>query len=347
MIRKNFSMKTIALALANVALLAAPAQAQSAQAKPAPKSLPFGPCINLGGTLERKAEGLWGNTVLDRADLERIRGAGFQSIRLPVRWDTRSSDTAPYAVDPAWMDRVQQVVDWAIEADLNVVLDSHHFADLFTDPDTKAPFHAAVWTQIAKRFADYPEDRLWFELENEPYGKPGSESVLHVLEGSLAAVRAVNPTRPVIMGGGGYGSLKAMLTMDLPDDPHVWPTFHYYHPAPFTHQGAEWAGQSEPRTLRTFGSEREYRALRRAGERVADYIERTGKVPFLGETGTYKIYNPLAERIEYLAAVNETFAPLGVGVCAWSYEGPFGMYDPDEERWYPGMLEAMGLPPQP
>ena len=339
-------MKRLVLAFASLATAASPAaHAQPAQQgrNATPAALPIGPCINLGGTLERTAEGLYGNTVLDRADIQRVADAGFETIRLPVRWYTRSMDTPPYTIDPAWMDRVAQVVDWAMDAGLNVVLDSHHFAGLFTEPETKAPHHAAVWTQIAQRFGDYPEDHLWFELENEPYGTPDSESVLHVLEGSLAAVRAINPTRPVIMGGGGYGSLRAMLTMSLPDDPYVWPTFHYYHPAPFTHQGAKWAGRKAPKTIRTFGSQKEHRNLSRAGDRVAAYIERSGKVPFHGETGTYKVYNAVDQRVKYLQAVNDTFAPLGVGVCAWSYEGPFGMYDPDEERWYPGMLEAMGL----
>ncbi|MDG6078831.1 glycoside hydrolase family 5 protein [Erythrobacter litoralis] len=343
------AVNVVASILATAALLVGSAGSAAGQpeAPPrAPEPLPIGPCINLGGTLERKAEGLYGNTVLDRADIQRVADAGFRTIRLPVRWDTRSLDAPPHTIDPAWMDRVVQIVDWAMEANLNVVLDSHHFAGLFTKPETKAPFHATVWSQIAERFADYPEDRLWFELENEPYGKPDSESVLHILDGSLAAVRESNPTRPVIMGGGGYGSLQAMISMDLPDDPHVYPTFHYYSPANFTHQGAKWANQPYTGTLRTWGDADDMAFLAKSRERVAEYIERTGHYPFLGETGTYKVYNSLEQRVNYLKTIYDTFAPLGVGVCAWSYEGPFGMYDPDEERWYPGLLEAMGLPEQ-
>lgn len=344
-------MKTLSSVLVAASMLAAPlpAAAQSGASPPpalSPAPLPIKRCINLGGTLERKAEGLYGNTVLDREDIRRVAAAGFDTIRLPVRWDTRSSAEPPHKVDPEWMARVAEVVDWALAENLNVVLDSHHFADLFTRPRTRAPVHAAIWAQIATRFADYPEDRLFFELENEPYGNGETESVLHILEGSLAAVRQSNPTRPVIMGGGGYGSLTAMVTMDLPDDPHVYPTFHYYAPAPFTHQGARWAGQDAPAQLRTFGSEEDRAALRRAGEAVEAYIRRTGHRPFLGETGTYKLYTPLGQRVEYLAAVYDTFAPLGVSVCAWSYEGPFGMYDTQNGEWYPGMLEAMDLPPR-
>lgn len=337
-------MRKLVPVIAAAGLGAAPAPA-APQPSAAPPPLPIERCINLGGTLERKAEGLYGNTVLDREDLHRVAAAGFDTIRLAVRWDTRSSAAPPYTVDPAWMDRVAQVVDWALAEGLNVVLDSHHFADLFSHPETRAPIHAAIWAQIATRFADYPEDRLWFELENEPYGNAKSVSVLHVLEGSLAAVRKVNPTRPVIMGGGGHGSLTAMITMDLPDDPHVYPTFHYYAPAAFTHQGARWAGQKVPGTLRTFGSPQDRAALDRARQQVEDYIARTGHRPFLGETGTYRLYTPLDQRVKYLGAVYDAFAPLGVGVCAWSYEGPFGMYDPETNEWYPGMLEAMELPP--
>ena len=57
----------------------------------------------------------------------------------------------------------------------------------------------------------------------------------------LAAVRASNPTRAVIVGPGHWNSLGSLDRLTLPaNDRHLIVTFHYYSPFEFTHQGAEW-----------------------------------------------------------------------------------------------------------
>ena len=80
----------------------------------AAKGLPVGTCINLGNTLEPETEGAWGGAPATKADFDRIAGAGFDTVRIPVRWHNKSSNTPPYTVDPQWMDRVQQIEDWAL-----------------------------------------------------------------------------------------------------------------------------------------------------------------------------------------------------------------------------------------
>src|SRR3546814_19625983 len=65
----------------------------------------------------------------------------------------RSRETAPHTIDPAFLDRVEAVVDQALAADLNVILNSHHFDALDKDPAATAPWLAAVWKQVAARFA--------------------------------------------------------------------------------------------------------------------------------------------------------------------------------------------------
>src|SRR3546814_18016253 len=66
---------------------------------------------------------------------------------------------APPTIDPAFLDRVEAVVDQALAADLNVILNSHHFDALDKDPAATAPWLAAVWKQVAARFAARPEAR--------------------------------------------------------------------------------------------------------------------------------------------------------------------------------------------
>lgn len=74
-------------------------------------------------------------------------------------------DSAPFAVDPVWMDRVEQVVDWGLERDLFVILNAHHDDWLkrdYDNPTLQARFDS-LWSQIATRFQDKP-DRLLFEM---------------------------------------------------------------------------------------------------------------------------------------------------------------------------------------
>src|SRR3546814_2230317 len=107
----------------------------------------------------------------------------------------RSDDKPPYTVEPKFMDRVEAVVDQALAADLNVILNSHHFDALDKEPAGTAPWLAGVWKQVAARFADKPEAKLWFEISNEPHDKLTNANLLATLTPSLAALRATNPTR--------------------------------------------------------------------------------------------------------------------------------------------------------
>jgi len=284
-----------------------------------------------------------GDGAATAADFRRIRAAGFETVRLPVRWDDRSQSQAPYTVDPAWMEQVQRTVDMALAADLKVILNSHHFNPIHEDPLAVQPWHTAVWRQIATRFKDYPTDQLWFELENEPHNKFTDANLSGVLEPALAAVRETNPDRAVIIGGENWSGIDSLATLHLPDDPHVIPTFHYYAPFDFTHQGASWVTPEPPKPGRVYGGEADRALLAQDVAKIAAYTKRTGLVPFMGESGAYELHVPLAQRVQYHQAVREAFAPVGVDMCVWAYANTFPFYDRKAGRWLPGMRAALGL----
>ncbi|WP_251566873.1 hypothetical protein [Erythrobacter sp. 3-20A1M] len=73
------------------------------------------------------------------------------------------------------------------------------------------------------------------------------------------------------------------------------------------------------------------------------FEERTGTVPFMGETGAYEANIPLDQRVAYARAVHDTFAPAGIDMCQWAYANTFPLYDRGADRWLPGMLGAIGL----
>lgn len=340
---KQVLTQTALPAAAAAALALATAAMANDGDAPAPAALPVGTCINMGNSLEPPQEGEWGGSNISKADFERIKAAGFDTVRIPVRWHNKSLSEPPYTVDPKWMARVVEVVDWALDAELNVILNSHHFDPIYESPLEVAPWHGGVWQQIAVQFADYPEETLWFELENEPHKNFDHSNLLETLGPALEAVRAINPTRPVIYGGEEWSGVNSLATLPLPDDANIYPTFHYYDPFDFTHQGASWTAPNVPPPGRKFGSAADRASLAEDVQKIRDYIARTGKVPFMGETGAYDLHVSTPERVEYHRAVTAAFASTGIGICMWAYTNTYPFYDSDGGRWLEGMRDAIGL----
>ena len=297
--------------------------------------------------LEAPSEGEWGRAFMD-ADAGRIRAAGFSTVRLPVRFSAHAGTAPPYTIDPAFMARVRHVLQANLDAGLNVILDLHHYEELFADPDGHRERFAALWAQIAEEFADAP-DNVWFELINEPNGQLNDGNLLQVLTPALAEVRERNPTRPVVVGGQNWSGIDSLATLPLPDDPYIVPTFHYYDPFEFTHQGAPWAVPSPPPTGRAFGTAQDSQQLERALTKVTAFSENTGRVPFVGEYGAFNPI-PLDQRASYYKTITRAFASVGVQSCAWGFTNTFHLWE-DDTGWIDEIIDQIAttttLPPNP
>jgi endoglucanase len=316
------------------------ASCASASVAATASSLPVGRCVNMGNHLESPNEGDWGRRIADD-DFAIIAKAGFNTIRLPVRWAGHAGAKAPYTIDPAFMGRVEHVVGLARAAGLNVILNSHNYDDLHANPARNVNRLAGLWAQIAKRFAGLSRDHLWFEIENEPHDKLTNANLVATLSPALAAIRKTNPDRPVVIGGEFWSGIDSLAKLKLPDDPNVIPTFHYYEPFDFTHQGAIWVTPTPPMG-RVYGSDADVERLTRDVAKVRAYIQRTGKTPFMGEFGANAPI-PTEQRVTYQRTVRTAFDTTGIGMCAWAYTSTFPLYDSAKKAWVPGMRAAMGL----
>ena len=325
-------------------LLTAALLATTAAAADTPKSLPVGACINMGNGLEAQSETAHGGARIEAADFARIRAAGFTTVRIPVRWSDKTGDGPDYRIDPAWMARVTTVIDQALAAHLNVILNDHHFEALDADPAGNSAKLAAIWTQVAAHFADRPTQHLWFEIENEPHDKLDNANLMATLAPALVAIRRSNPDRAVVIGGENWSGIDSLATLTLPDDANVYPTFHYYEPFDFTHQGAGWVKPSPPPLGRVYGTPADAQRLADDTAKIRAYVARTGLVPFMGESGAYDAHISLPQRVQYTRAVHDAFTPLGVGICQWAYTNTFPLYDHKAKRWLPGLRGAAGLP---
>ncbi|MBQ7487940.1 MAG: glycoside hydrolase family 5 protein [Clostridia bacterium] len=117
-------------------------------------------------------ESMWSGAPITESAIRYVYYSGFKTIRIPVSWHDHLMDSA-YTINPDWMLRVKQVVDWSLNVGLNVILDVHHDNTLeYIYPDNahfeqSSAYLTAMWTQICATFANY-DQHLIFEGLNEP-----------------------------------------------------------------------------------------------------------------------------------------------------------------------------------
>ena len=121
----------------------------------------------------------WGAPITTQEMLTAMKAAGFDTIRIPVAWMTNATDLAngDYTIEPSYLARVKEVVDYARNADMYVILNDHWdggWWGMFGSEraETRAfamEAYKGMWNQIASYFADY-SDYLIFESANEELG---------------------------------------------------------------------------------------------------------------------------------------------------------------------------------
>jgi len=122
--------------------------------------------VNIGNAMESPNEGDW-DVTLQEEYFQLIKDAGFNSIRLPVRWDSHAMEKAPYTIDPNFFARVDWAIKNALSRNLVITINMHNYYDFFKDPNNHKERFLAIWQQIAERYKDYP-NTLLFEAINEP-----------------------------------------------------------------------------------------------------------------------------------------------------------------------------------
>ena len=326
----------------------APAPAPTPPPSPTPSPTPsaltqadaeLGACVNLANYLEAPNEGEWGPALRD-SDIVDIAAKGFTTVRFPARFAGHQQLTAPYTIDPAFLDRAEHIVDLARAEGLRVILDNHNYDELMANPTAEHDRFVALWKQVAERFEDKDAD-VWFELMNEPYGNLTNAQLTGLYADALAEIRTTNPTRAVVVGGQSYSGINSLATFTVPDDPNLIATFHYYDPFNFTHQGAPWIDPVMPTGV-TYGSAADASQLAADVQKARDYMARTGRPLFLGEYGVYEGV-PLAQRAAYYEAVTDAFHAADIDGCVWGYQNTMPFRDYATGDWYETLLDAIGL----
>jgi endoglucanase len=328
--------------------------------------------INAGNALDAPSEGAWG-PALDEAYFDYVAAAGFDHVRIPVRFSAHAAITAPYAVDPTFFARVDWAVDQAQQRGLTAVVDFHHYEELMAEPEAHTARFVGIWKQIAARYRGRPASVV-LELLNEPTKNLTAAKWNAILAQALAAVRAVDPTRKVIVDSVFWAAAKELSNLELPaGDANLVGSFHTYQPILFTHQGMSWmTGEYQttgvifpgppPKPVAPVAAALQIDWVAKWFDRynhapaaenpsgpttiqeefafARAFTERTKLPIYLGEFGVGQVAD-LASRVTWTRMVREDAERRGIGWCAWDDSGNMKVFDRATKRWEEEIRDAL------
>ncbi|GLY07918.1 MULTISPECIES: cellulase family glycosylhydrolase [Actinoplanes] len=314
---------------------------------------------NLGNALEASNNGVpsetaWGNPVITPALIDRVKAAGFKTIRIPVSYLSKIGAAPNYTVDAAWLTRIKEVVDYAYSRGLYVLINMHGdgyktvtgswlICDAADQATVKAKYQK-VWQQVATTFASY-DDHLILESMNEEfdgqYGNPTEPCYTNINAYNQIFVDTVRQT-------GGNNAARWLLVPGwntnidhtvgsgfvIPTDQYRSPTVpaaekrimisvHYYDPWDFTGQEdgviTQWgASATNPAKKSTWGQE-DY--LDGQLKKTYDRFVTQGYPVFVGEYGSIDktTYDAASNtyRAAYARAVTATAKKYGAATAYW------------------------------
>ena len=315
---------------------------------------------NLGNTMDSTGgsglsqETSWGNKTTTPELIQALKDAGFNAVRIPTTWERQMDEDGN--INPDWMARVKEIVDYAYDIGMYVILNMHHeewyqpYADKEEEISAKM---TSSWTQIAEAFKDY-DQHLIFEGMNEPRWKntdfewnggneEGRTVVNHLNQVFVNAVRATggnNQYRFLMVCPYAANSTEpALAALEIPDDDRLIVSVHAYIPYGFALQQP---GQDKWVASRP-GCTSDIDTLAEVLDRL--FISK-GQAVIIGECGAMNRDNEeyRAQWAEYYFA---KFKAIGIP-CFWWDNGAFlsgetfGLFDRQlNQVRYPVLLEGM------
>lgn len=302
--------------------------------------------VNIGNALDREVEldDEWSFIVKDE-HFQAIKDAGFNSVRLTIRWSTRAMNQPPYTIDPNFFKRVDQAVNSAMSRNLALVINFQNYFEFYRDPNGLKPKFLAIWEQIAEHYKGYP-NTLIFEVLNEPQENIKAADWNALIKETLPIIRKTNSNRMVIIGPVNFNHIPGLRFLELPEnDRNLILTIHYYEPYHFTHQGTSWTKDSNDWVgTKWTGSEDEKRVIRKDFDTLASWAEARNRPVYLGEFGSNEKAD-MDSRVRWTKYVADEAIAHGFSFTYWQFTHNFMVYDRGSKTWVKPLLEAL-IPPK-
>lgn len=331
--------------------------------------------INLGNTFEScgdwiddssvtNFEKAWGSPEITPEMIKGYADAGFGVLRVPVAW-SNMMDLDTFDISQEYIDRVKEVVGWAIEDDMYVIMNIHWDSGWWegfpTSKERCMTRYTRIWEQLCDNFGEFGDklmfeslneeggwDSLWNRYGQDETGKSDSYALLNEINQKFV---------DIVRGSGGNNAQRHLLiagyctdvdlTCDelfvMPDDPagRCAVSVHYYTPTNFSiiDKDASWG-----KAKTAWGSPRDYNELAKNMDKLKTRFIDSGVPVIIGEYGAVATANKTPEQVRmYNIAVCEAACERKLCPVLWDITGVF--YDRSEckfkdEDMLAGMLAA-------
>ena len=292
--------------------------------------------INIGNALESPRDEDWGLDIKNEY-FDIIADAGFDFVRIPVRLSEYLDDGL---LEKSFMETLDDHINYAIDADLTVIIDLHHYDEFMTNPDEYIGEFLSIWDQLSEHYAEYP-NKLVFELLNEPSKLLHTTKWNQYAKEALAVVRRTNPDRTIIVGSTNMYSIFDLKLLDLPKDDRLIVAFNYYLPNKFTFQGDPYHPGFEKTSGEKWGDDEDIELLEGRFAAAAKLAEEKGWAGLaLNEFGVNKSV-PDELRARWTKAVREQAEKYNISWAYWEFATSFGIYDTKTNEWNDEVLNAL------
>lgn len=311
---------------------------------------------NLGNTFDcydvdnaSKAETAWGNPLTTKAMIDTVKNAGFNAVRIPVSWGEHMN--AEFLIDSPWIKRVQEVVDYAIDNDMYVIINVHHDDYMWLEPtyakqEEVTKKYLGIWKQVCNVFKDYDE-HLLFEGLNEPRviggenewtcGTEEERDVINqLLQSFVDTVResgGKNETRHLIITSHAASTDKTSVdSIKVPDDERIIVSLHHYSPWDFAGDESE---------VSEWGTDAEKKALDETFDYLYNKFVKNGTPVIIGEFGAVNKNNS-SVRANYMEYYIQSAGKRDITCFVWDDGGKFKLLNRSADKWhYPEIINGI------
>jgi endoglucanase len=278
----------------------------------------------------------------DEKALDFLAEFGFNFVRIPVDYRFWTCDFDYFHPDESAFTCIDAYLHACRSRGIHMSLNLHRAPGYCTNRNDLEShnlwIHAIaqdafvfLWETFAQRYRDLPRNAISFDLINEP-PSPGAYGMTRqnhaaLIRRTVAAIRAIDPQREIIVDGlgGGYLAVPELASLG------VTHSGRGYHPMAVSHHRAGWwsdqARAPEPKYpgLKWQGRRWDHAALRES-YRAWRSVEKRGVKIHIGEFGCFR-HTPDDIALRWLADLLGVYKEFGWGYALWQFQGPFGIID--------------------
>ena len=314
-------------------------------------SVPFSKGVNFSKWFESRTFNDIVFETFKEKDFINVKSLGADVIRIPIAFHRFTIDDA-HTINPTLFNYIDAAVDWAEKHQLYLIIDNHSFHPVNpTEPDIDRIL-IPVWKQIADRYKDRSKYVI-YEVLNEPH-KIDDDLWGRIQGDAINAIRQIDNTHSIIVGGTEYNSIDKLFTIPKYNDDNLIYTFHFYDPHIFTHQGATWnkpslaplSGLAFPfdastmpelhesfkdtwveHSLKSYEADSKYEKLNATLDKVLEFSKERSVPVFCGEFGVFMIQSPVDSRARWYQFICDALNKRDISWTCWDYYGGFGLFN--------------------